>query len=148
MIKNTLPHPVRISTIPSHFGFGFAVVPGPNVTAGGRCFGAPAVGCGRGRGFRGTACPWEGGRGGPRFTYRIISFFILEMLKDPTSVPKLWATVESKEISYAVISGSSPSLELELRVSSSLSDLAPPILTGDTVPLALAPAPAVAPVLQ
>jgi hypothetical protein len=53
------------------FGYGFAVVPGPNVTAGGR-FDPPVIGGGGGREFRGTEYPgpWEpeGGRGGPRFT--------------------------------------------------------------------------------
>ena len=39
------------------FGFGLAVVPALNVIAGGRPFGALAIGCGAGRGFCGTACP-------------------------------------------------------------------------------------------
>ena len=43
------------------FGYGFAVVPGPNVTAEGRCFGPPVIGGGRGREFRDTEYPgpWE-----------------------------------------------------------------------------------------
>ena len=106
-------------------------MPGPNVTAGGRGFDVPPVDCAGGRVFRGTEYPYEldGGRGGPRLTYRIISSFILYVSKGATSVVETYDS-EIKKTPYAVISVSSSSLELELVVSSSLSDwaLAPPSL--------------------
>src|SRR5712691_8996793 len=56
VIKNTASHTAPIRAELLHFfdfglGFGLAVVPGPNVTAGGprRFFGAPAIGCGADR---------------------------------------------------------------------------------------------------
>jgi hypothetical protein len=97
--------------------------------------------------FRGTEYPWEfeGRPGGPRFTYRTISSFILYVSKDPTLVAKnIWTWI--KETPYAAISESSPSLELEL--SSSSSDwalalaLVPPSLGNVSLVLISVAAPA------
>jgi hypothetical protein len=62
-IKNQRQGPIQ-STQPHFFGgfgYGFAVVPGPNVTAEGRCFDPPVAGGGRGRGRWDTEYPgpWE-----------------------------------------------------------------------------------------